>query len=69
MVFIPNCKIREQQNEYLNNIIAIQAVNEARKRDKNKSSQDHPIYGMPILLKDNINFEGYQPRRNWTFKK
>jgi Asp-tRNA(Asn)/Glu-tRNA(Gln) amidotransferase A subunit family amidase len=22
---------------------------------------------MPILLKDNINFEGYQPRRNWTF--
>jgi Asp-tRNA(Asn)/Glu-tRNA(Gln) amidotransferase A subunit family amidase len=21
---------------------------------------------MPILLKDNINFEGYQPRRNWT---
>jgi amidase len=59
MVFIPNCKIREQQNEYLNNIIAINpAVNEARKRDKNKSSQDHPIYGMPILLKDNINFEG-----------
>jgi amidase len=47
MVFIPNCKIREQQNEYLNNIIAInpEAVNEARKRDKNKSSQDHPIYG------------------------
>jgi len=48
------------KDKYLNNIIAInpEAVNEARKRDKNKSSEDHPIYGMPILLKDNINFEG-----------
>jgi amidase len=53
-------KYENNKNEYLNNIIAInpEAVNEARKRDKNKSSQDHPIYGMPILLKDNINFEG-----------
>ena len=34
------------------------AVNEARKRDKNKSAMDHPVYGMPILLKDNINMEG-----------
>jgi amidase len=34
-----NCKLlKQQQNEYLNNIIAInpEAVNEARKRDKNK---------------------------------
>jgi amidase len=53
-------KFENNKNEYLNNIIAInpEAVKEARKRDKNKSSQDHPIYGMPILLKDNINFEG-----------
>jgi amidase len=53
-------KYENNKNEYLNNIIAInpEAVNEARKRDKNKSSKDHPIYGMPILLKDNINFEG-----------
>jgi amidase len=53
-------KYENNKNEYLNNIIAInpEAVNEARKRDKNRSNQDHPIYGMPILLKDNINFEG-----------
>jgi amidase len=53
-------KYENNKNEYLNNIISInpEAVNEARKRDKNKSSNDHPIYGMPILLKDNINFEG-----------
>ncbi len=53
-------KYENDKDKYLNNIIAInpEAVNEARKRDKNKSSEDHPIYGMPILLKDNINFEG-----------
>ncbi|MEM1134798.1 MAG: amidase family protein [Bacteroidota bacterium] len=34
------------------------AVNEAREKDKNRSDNDHPIYGMPILLKDNINAEG-----------
>ncbi|MGM0581071.1 MAG: amidase family protein [Bacteroidota bacterium] len=44
----------------LNNIISINptAVEEAIARDENKSSDHHPIYGMPILLKDNINFEG-----------
>ncbi len=53
-------KYENDKDKYLNNIISInpEAVNEARKRDKNKSSEDHPIYGMPILLKDNINFEG-----------
>ena len=53
-------KYENDRDKYLNNIIAInpEAVNEARKRDKNKSSEDHPIYGMPVLLKDNINFEG-----------
>jgi len=41
----------------LNNIIAINpnAVAEARKKDRNKTTARHPIYGMPILLKDNIN--------------
>jgi hypothetical protein len=41
MVFIPNCKIREQQNEYLNNIIAInpEAVNEAQKRQEQIKSR------------------------------
>jgi amidase len=44
----------------LNNIIAInpKAVEEARKLDKNKSDNDHLIYGIPVLLKDNVNFEG-----------
>jgi len=53
-------KYENNKGKYLNNIIAInpEAVNEARKRDQNKSSEDHPIYGMPVLLKDNINFEG-----------
>ena len=45
---------------YLNAIIAINpnAVQEARNRDENISATDHPIFGMPILLKDNINTEG-----------
>ncbi len=44
----------------LNNIIAINpnAVKEARRKDKNKSSTDHPLYGMPVLIKDNINMQG-----------
>lgn len=48
------------RNTTLNNIIAINpnAVAEARQRDKNKSAATHPIYGMPIILKDNINLNG-----------
>lgn len=44
----------------LNNIISInpKAVAEARKRDRNKTASDHPVYGMPVLLKDNINTKG-----------
>lgn len=44
----------------LNNIISINptAVEEAISKDENKSGDNHPIYGIPILLKDNINFEG-----------
>ena len=53
-------RYENDRNTTLNNIIAInpEAVNEARKRDKRRSENDHPIYGMPILLKDNIDFEG-----------
>lgn len=41
----------------LNTIIALNpnVINEAREHDRNKSSKNNPIYGMPILLKDNIN--------------
>ena len=44
----------------LNAIIAINpnAVEEARERDKNKTAEKHFIYGMPILIKDNINAAG-----------
>lgn len=47
----------------LNTIIALNknVVEEARERDKylkTSPAQNHPIYGMPILLKDNINTLG-----------
>jgi len=53
-------KFENDRDKYLNAIIDINpdAVREARKRDKNKSASDHPIYGMPVLLKDNIDLAG-----------
>ncbi len=44
----------------LNNIISINpnAVSEARKKDRNKSASNHALYGIPILIKDNINMQG-----------
>lgn len=41
----------------LNSVISIHpdAVKIAREKDLNKSAENHPIYGIPILLKDNIN--------------
>ncbi len=53
-------KYENDKDKMLNAIIAINpnAVSEARKKDKNRSIEDHPIYGMPILIKDNVNVEG-----------
>lgn len=53
-------KYENDKDKMLNAIVAInpEAVNEARKRDKNKSNHDHPIYGIPILVKDNTNVMG-----------
>ena len=56
-------RIAKYENDsatYLNNILAInpKAVAEARECDANKSTADHPLYGMPVLLKDNVNFAG-----------
>ena len=53
-------KFENDKNKALNNIISINpnAVKEARKKDKNKSDNNRPVYGMPVLLKDNIDFEG-----------
>lgn len=41
----------------LNSVIAINpnAINQAKALDLNVKNAKHPIYGMPILLKDNIN--------------
>ena len=53
-------KYENDRDKMLNAIIALNpnAVNEAREKDKNRSLKDHPIYGMPILIKDNINVDG-----------
>jgi len=53
-------KYENDRDKFLNAIIDINpdAVSEARNRDKNKSVTDHPIYGMPVLLKDNIDMAG-----------
>jgi len=51
-------KFENDKNKTLHSIIALNpnAVEEARERDKNiGDKKNHPIYGMPILLKDNIN--------------
>ncbi|MEO9484215.1 MAG: amidase family protein [Ekhidna sp.] len=52
-------KYENDSTSYLNNIISINpdAVETARQCDRNKSESDHPLYGIPVLLKDNINFE------------
>jgi len=53
-------KYENDKDKSLHSIIALNpnAVEEARQNDQNKSDHDHPLYGMPILLKDNINTAG-----------
>ena len=53
-------KYENDKDKMLNAVIAINpnAVDEAKERDKSKTTEKHPIYGMPILVKDNINVEG-----------
>lgn len=50
-------KFDRENDLSLNSVISINPniIEEASKADKNKGSATHPIYGMPILLKDNIN--------------
>lgn len=50
-------KFENNPKKSLHSIIALNpnAVAQARQCDKNKSKSRHPIFGMPILLKDNIN--------------
>ena len=45
------------KNTYLNSIIALNpdVLINAKKKDQNRNKDiNHPLYGMPILLKDNI---------------
>lgn len=53
-------KFENDKNTALQAIISINpnAVAEAQKRDRSTSNADHPIYGIPILIKDNINLDG-----------
>ncbi len=52
--------IEFDKEEYLNSIISINknALSEAKLRDKNITPNVNSIYGIPILLKDNVGFEG-----------
>lgn len=50
-------QFENDKEKTLHTILAInpEAVKLAKERDLQKSKNDHPLYGMPILLKDNIN--------------
>ena len=51
----------DRENKFsLNSVIAINpnVIGEANKLDLAQDSGTHPIYGMPILLKDNVNAKG-----------
>ncbi|MFY0594443.1 amidase family protein [Roseivirga sp.] len=49
-------QFENDKDKALNNMISINPnlVKEARLKDKNRSDNDHPIYGIPVILKDNI---------------
>ncbi len=53
-------KIEFNKKTYLNSIISLNhnIILEAREKDKKKPSSIYSLYGIPILLKDNINFDG-----------
>ncbi len=53
-------KFENNKDKMLNAMVAINAhaVAEAKLLDQNKSVNDHLLYGMPVLLKDNVNAEG-----------
>ena len=53
-------KFENDSTKHLNALISINpnAVADAQRCDRARAEGDHPIFGMPILLKDNIGFEG-----------
>ena len=52
--------IEFDQEQYLNSIISINRniLKEAKNKDKIKNTEIYSLHGIPILLKDNIGFEG-----------
>ena len=53
-------KIEFDKNNYLNSIISLNQniILEAKEKDKDKPASIYSLHGIPILLKDNINFGG-----------
>ena len=52
--------IEFDKDQFLNSIISINknVLSEAKLRDRNSESKKYSIYGIPILLKDNVGFDG-----------
>ncbi len=52
--------IEFNKNQYLNSIISINQniIKEAREKDKIKPESIYSLHGIPVLLKDNINYDG-----------
>ncbi len=52
--------IEFDKDKFLNSIISINknVLSEAKLRDQNSESKKYSIYGIPILLKDNVGFDG-----------
>ena len=52
--------IEFNKEQYLNSIISINknVLKEAKLSDQNSKNKNHLIYGIPILLKDNVGFDG-----------
>jgi len=52
--------IEFDKDQFLNSIISINknVLSEAKLRDQNSENKKYSIYGIPILLKDNVGFDG-----------
>ena len=60
LFYLYRIKQFDRENELsLNSVISLNPnlLAEARKKDKEGAAESHPIYGIPVLLKDNINTE------------
>jgi len=63
LFYLTRIKEYDRENEFsLNSVISLNPdlIQEARAKDqqKSKNSNNHPIFGIPVLLKDNINTAG-----------